>query len=118
MIETLKNKIRNFIPGSFMQSSKKKTDSIPFDDLRQTMDNQESLNYRELLKKISLKRSYSDEMYDNNGAHYLQVGLSAIQQIEMAINESKINNIKQILDMPCGHGRFYALLLNFSLKLN
>ncbi len=60
MIETLKNKIRNFIPGSFMQSSKMKMYSIAFDVLSLTMDNQEGLNYRELLKKISRKTSYTE----------------------------------------------------------
>ncbi len=76
------------------------------------MNNPESLNYRELIKKISLKRSYYDEMYQQDGVQYLHVGLSAIKCIDSAINESNVIKIKKILDLPCGHGRVLRFLAN------
>ena len=61
--------------------------------------------YNQLIKEINLKRCYYDEMYENDGSHYLKVGLSAISCIEDAIRESEANEIKEVLDLPCGYGR-------------
>ena len=48
-----------------------------------------------------------DEMFTGDRAHYFGVGKSALQGIETALSAIKLPsaNIRNILDLPCGHGR-------------
>ncbi|RYY71082.1 MAG: class I SAM-dependent methyltransferase [Chitinophagaceae bacterium] len=66
--------------------------------------------YNELIQNINLKRCYYDEMYDKDGSHYLKVGLSAIACIEEAMQHAEVNDVKEILDLPCGYGRVMRFL--------
>jgi len=65
-----------------------------------------------MLKKVSLKTHFQDEMYRPTDAqHYLSVGLSAIRCIEHAMHGSKrAKPISSVLDFPCGHGRVLRFL--------
>lgn len=50
--------------------------------------------------------SHSDTMMaGDDGAHYLAVGLSALENISGALRERGDLTPTSILDMPCGHGR-------------
>lgn len=53
------------------------------------------------------KISFRDEMFTGNLEHYLSVGNSALENIELALELSgkKFEDIENILDLPCGHGR-------------
>jgi len=65
-----------------------------------------------MLKKVSIKTHFQDEMYRPNQAqHYLSVGLSAIRCIEHALyNSKRAKPITSVLDFPCGHGRVLRFL--------
>lgn len=82
-------------------------------DVEKAMQNPGTNPYQGLLKKINLRKSFSDEMFNEDGSHYLKVGLSAIQCIDAAIKESDAVDIKRILDLPCGHGRVLRFLTEF-----
>jgi SAM-dependent methyltransferase len=59
--------------------------------------------------EISKTISPNDQMFAGNIKHYFSVSDSAIKCIETAINIRNrlhiVNDIKTILDLPCGHGR-------------
>jgi SAM-dependent methyltransferase len=65
---------------------------------------------RELLGKVSSKIYYRDGMYNEDGAHYYKVGLSAIQCIDEALVRAKLTDVRAILDFPCGSGRVLRFL--------
>jgi SAM-dependent methyltransferase len=65
-----------------------------------------------LLSKIRKDISPNDEMFAGNESHYFDVGLSALECIKLAFLSAKRNDkdIKNILDLPCGHGRVLRAL--------
>ena len=65
----------------------------------------------ELLSRVDSRISYEDGMYKGDGAHYFNVGLSAIHCIEEALKAAHIASVNQILDMPCGYGRVLRFLM-------
>ncbi len=65
---------------------------------------------RALLSKVDSRISYEDGMYKGDGAHYFQVGLSAIHCIEAALQAAHIESVRNILDLPCGYGRVLRFL--------
>ena len=67
---------------------------------------------RALLAKIESRISPDDEMYDGNGNHYFQVGLSAIDCLEEALQRARSTTVKEILDLPCGYGRVLRFLVH------
>jgi len=67
---------------------------------------------RDLLSKVSGKIYFNDTMYDNNGAHYYKVGLSAIQCIDEALARTNLRDVRTILDLPCGSGRVMRFLVH------
>jgi SAM-dependent methyltransferase len=56
--------------------------------------------------------SEKDEMFQGNKDHYFSVGASALFCINQALTAVKrdIEDIKRILDIPCGHGRVLRTL--------
>lgn len=56
--------------------------------------------------------SPNDEMFDGDIVHYDAVGRSALQCIERALDAAGMHadQVHQILDFPCGHGRVNRLL--------
>jgi len=66
---------------------------------------------RQLLTKVNGKIYFNDTMYDGDGAHYFKVGLSAIRCIDEAVAQAKLNNVRSILDLPCGSGRVLRFLV-------
>src|SRR5688500_1740556 len=67
---------------------------------------------RKLLELVETRISPNDGMYVGNGAHYYRVGLSAINCIEQALIAARINTVKNVLDLPCGHGRVLRFLVH------
>ena len=71
---------------------------------------------RELLSKVSSRMYYRDGMYNEDGAHYYKVGLSAIQCIDEAVEQAKLTakfgDPRTILDLPCGSGRVLRFLVH------
>jgi SAM-dependent methyltransferase len=67
---------------------------------------------RELLELVETRISPNDGMYIGNGAHYYRVGLSAIECIEQALVAARINTVRNVLDLPCGHGRVLRFLVH------
>jgi SAM-dependent methyltransferase len=65
---------------------------------------------RELLSKVSTSIYYPDGMYNEDGAHYYKVGLSAIQCIDEALARTRLPDVRTILDLPCGSGRVLRFL--------
>jgi hypothetical protein len=65
---------------------------------------------RELLSKVSSRIYYPDGMYNEGGAHYYEVGLSAIQCIDEALARANLQDIRTILDLPSGSGRVLRFL--------
>jgi SAM-dependent methyltransferase len=65
----------------------------------------------ELLSRVSSRISYEDGMYKGDGAHYFNVGLSAIHCIDEALNVAHIASVNNILDLPCGYGRVLRFLV-------
>ena len=67
---------------------------------------------KSLLNTVSLKVDRNDTMYRiNQAGRYLTVGLSAMQCIENAIKTTgRPQEIKYILDFPCGYGRVLRFL--------
>jgi SAM-dependent methyltransferase len=65
---------------------------------------------RELLRRVDSRISSADGMYTGNGGHYFNVGLSAIQCIDQALDQAGLESVRKILDMPCGFGRVTRFL--------
>ena len=65
----------------------------------------------ELLSRVESLISYEDGMYKGDGAHYFNVGLSAIRCIDEALNAAQITAVNNILDLPCGYGRVLRFLV-------
>ena len=69
-------------------------------------------------KHIVTEISANDDMFISEGyahvsegeAHYLGVGLSALNNIETAISKRGLAKVRTILDMPCGYGRVTRVL--------
>ncbi|MGI9067505.1 MAG: class I SAM-dependent methyltransferase [Pyrinomonadaceae bacterium] len=71
-----------------------------------------TLSDRKLLELVETRISPNDGMYIGNGAHYYRVGLSAINCIEQALIAAGINTVRNVLDLPCGHGRVLRFLVH------
>ena len=69
-------------------------------------------NERDLLILTESRISPDDGMYKGDGNHYFRVGLSAIHCIEAAVTSAGNVHPKQILDLPCGHGRVLRFLVH------
>jgi SAM-dependent methyltransferase len=67
---------------------------------------------RALLLKAESLISPADGMYKGDGDHYFRVGLSAIKCIDAALTAAGIQQPKEILDLPCGHGRVLRFLVH------
>jgi SAM-dependent methyltransferase len=67
---------------------------------------------RELLSKVSSRIYYQDGMYNEDGAHYYKVGLSAIHCIDEALARANLRDVSTILDLPCGSGRVLRFLVH------
>jgi SAM-dependent methyltransferase len=61
---------------------------------------------------VSREVSPEDEMYRGNAAHYFDVGESALHCLETALAAARRprSTIRDILDLPCGHGRVLRFL--------
>jgi SAM-dependent methyltransferase len=70
-----------------------------------------TLSDRKLLELVETRISANDGMYTGNGSHYYRIGLSAIDCIEQALNAAGINTVRNVLDLPCGHGRVLRFLV-------
>ena len=66
---------------------------------------------RELLREVESRISSRDTMYTGDGAHYFNVGLSAMRSIEEAIGRANLSAARRVLDLPCGHGRVLRFLV-------
>jgi SAM-dependent methyltransferase len=66
------------------------------------------------LRNVVTDLSPNDSMYyvNESSAHYLSVGLSALQIVEAAVAEgfTRRGGLRRILDLPCGHGRVGRML--------
>lgn len=69
-------------------------------------------NERDLLNRSESRISPDDGMYKGDGNHYFRVGLSAVKCIDAAVTAAGNVHPKQILDLPCGHGRVLRLLVH------
>jgi SAM-dependent methyltransferase len=49
-------------------------------------------------------------MYKGDGAHYFNVGLSAVRCIDEALAAANVESVRRILDLPCGYGRVLRFL--------
>jgi len=67
---------------------------------------------RELLSKVSGNIYYREGMYNEDGVHYYQVGLSAVRCIDEALESANLKQIRTILDLPCGGGRVLRFLVH------
>ncbi len=105
--------IRSLIRRFANRLVKNKTTFFTPEHVKNAMQNPDYNKYNELITQINLKRSYYDEMYAKDGTHYLQVGLSALKCVEAAIKQSNCNEVKYVLDMPCGYGRVLRFLQPF-----
>lgn len=65
---------------------------------------------RQLLNNVSSRIYPGDGMYHGDGAHYFKVGLSAIQCIDEALAAAGREDVRTILDFPCGSGRVMRFL--------
>jgi SAM-dependent methyltransferase len=66
---------------------------------------------RELLRAVESRISPRDTMYSGDGAHYFKVGLSAMRAIEEARENANLSSVRNVLDLPCGHGRVLRFLV-------
>src|SRR5437870_5169480 len=71
-----------------------------------------TLSDRKLLERVETRISPNDGMYVGNGAHYYRAGLSAIDCIEQALIAARISTVRNVLDLPCGHGRVLRFLVH------
>jgi len=67
---------------------------------------------RELLSKVSGRVYYRDGMYHGDGRYYFRVGLGAIHLIDEALARANLNDVRSILDLPCGGGRVMRFLVH------
>jgi SAM-dependent methyltransferase len=67
---------------------------------------------RELLARASSRIHRGDGMYKGDGAHYFGVGLSAVRCIDEAVRAAGLEDVRQVLDLPCGHGRVLRFLVH------
>jgi SAM-dependent methyltransferase len=67
-------------------------------------------NEIDLLSRVASRISPDDGMYAGDGEHYFRVGLSAIECIDEALINARIESVRNILDMPCGFGRVLRFL--------
>ncbi len=65
---------------------------------------------RQLLNNVSSRIYPGDGMYNGDGAHYFKVGLSAIECIDEALAAAGLEDVRTILDFPCGSGRVMRFL--------
>jgi SAM-dependent methyltransferase len=54
--------------------------------------------------------SPNDAMFDGNLAHYFRVGRSALKCVRLALLAAGKTEVRNILDLPCGHGRVLRTL--------
>jgi SAM-dependent methyltransferase len=66
---------------------------------------------RELLRQVESRISPRDTMYTGDGAHYFNVGLSAMRALEEALRRANLSAVGRVLDLPCGHGRVLRFLV-------
>jgi len=70
----------------------------------------------ELLYLLEIGRGVStivapeDEMFTGSREHYFLVGRSAFDAICLALKAAGKNDVRRILDLPCGHGRVLRYL--------
>lgn len=67
---------------------------------------------RKLLELVETRISPNDGMYIGNGSHYYRVGLSAVDSIEQALIAANMKTVRNVLDLPCGHGRVLRFLVH------
>lgn len=72
-----------------------------------TLDQYES----DLLRRVPSAISYQDQMYRGDGEHYFKVGLSAIDNINNALQAAELTEVSDVLDLPCGYGRVLRFLV-------
>ncbi len=65
---------------------------------------------RMLLRQVESRISARDTMYNGDGAHYFNVGLSALRCVEEAVESAQLQTLEHALDLPCGHGRVLRFL--------
>jgi SAM-dependent methyltransferase len=89
--------------------------SLPFRTHRQRNrlagDTRLSPAEQALLRHVDSRISRNDKMYTGNTDHYYRVGLSAIRCIERALCKVQTVEIRNALDLPCGHGRVLRFLV-------
>lgn len=64
------------------------------------------------VEQMNRSISPDDDMYHGNDTHYFGVAESALQCIDVALRHAKRDRdeIKKILDLPCGYGRVLRIL--------
>jgi SAM-dependent methyltransferase len=65
---------------------------------------------RDLLRRVSSQIAWREGVFDGDTAHYLLVGLSAIECVEAALAAAGTRPPQRILDLPSGHGRVLRFL--------
>ncbi len=70
------------------------------------------MNETDVIRDISPNDFMYNKKFPN---HYFEVGKSALESIKIALQLSgkKINEINNILDLPCGHGRVLRFLKSY-----
>ena len=66
---------------------------------------------RALLDRAASRISHDDGMYKGDGEHYFKVGLSAIVCVDEALKAAGMEEVRPVLDMPCGYGRVLRFLV-------
>ncbi|HEX3560925.1 MAG TPA: class I SAM-dependent methyltransferase [Pyrinomonadaceae bacterium] len=67
---------------------------------------------RRLLRAVEARVFFNDGMYAGNGAHYFRVGLDALRLVEGALAASGLEEVRRVLDLPCGGGRVLRFLVS------
>ena len=65
---------------------------------------------RDLLSRVSSEIAWREGVFDGETAHYLLVGLSAIECVDAALGAAGTRPPRRILDLPSGHGRVLRFL--------
>jgi SAM-dependent methyltransferase len=65
---------------------------------------------RDLLSRVNSEIAWREGVFDGDTAHYLLVGLSAIECVEAALGAAGARPPQRILDLPSGHGRVLRFL--------
>jgi SAM-dependent methyltransferase len=62
--------------------------------------------------KVASDISPNDHMFAGDESHYFGVGQSALDGIRCSLYAAQVptDNVKRILDLPCGHGRILRYL--------